>query len=142
MNEACRTNLFSSTQSLRVCPLRQTRILEAKARHRTPLPPSCPLVSAHEARAALGSLALRLHHSGVGWCIINGRKGHIMAKTPKTSGNQRTESKTARASISFPAELYDALERIATEKKVSVAWVVREAVSEYVVDKAPAQGRN
>jgi metal-responsive CopG/Arc/MetJ family transcriptional regulator len=65
-----------------------------------------------------------------------------MAKTPKTSGNQRTESKTARASISFPAELYDALERIATEKKVSVAWVVREAVSEYVVDKAPAQGRN
>jgi hypothetical protein len=38
--------------------------------------------------------------------------------------------------------LYEALERIATEKKVSVAWVVREAAAEYVVDKAPLKGRN
>ncbi|WP_082124794.1 ribbon-helix-helix domain-containing protein [Lysobacter capsici] len=37
-----------------------------------------------------------------------------------------------RASVSFPADLYEALERIAKEKKVSVAWVVREAVERYV----------
>lgn len=65
-----------------------------------------------------------------------------MATRPKTRKTQGNEPRTARASVSFPAELYEALERIATEKKVSVAWVVREAAAEYVVDKAPLQGRN
>ena len=37
-----------------------------------------------------------------------------------------------RASISFPAEDYDKLERLAAEKKVSLAWMVREAVSIYL----------
>jgi predicted DNA-binding protein len=37
-----------------------------------------------------------------------------------------------RASIGFPAELYRALERIAKRKKVSLAWVVREAAEKYV----------
>lgn len=37
-----------------------------------------------------------------------------------------------RASVTFPAELYAELERIAEEKKVSVAWVVRDAVEKYV----------
>ena len=40
--------------------------------------------------------------------------------------------RTARASITFPAELYLELERIAEEKKVSVAWVVRDAAEKYV----------
>lgn len=40
--------------------------------------------------------------------------------------------KTIRASISFPATNYAELERIATKNKVSVAWVVREAVDRYL----------
>ena len=40
--------------------------------------------------------------------------------------------KTARASVSFPRELYKSLEQIAQEKKVSFAWVVREAAEKYV----------
>ena len=32
-----------------------------------------------------------------------------------------------RASISFPTEIYQNLKEIAQQKKVSVAWVVREA---------------
>jgi hypothetical protein len=85
---------------------------------------------------------LLLHHIGVNWCIINWDKRQTMAATPKTRKKRRSEPRTARASISFPPELYETLERIATEKKVSVAWVVREAAAEYVVDKAPLQGRN
>lgn len=42
-----------------------------------------------------------------------------------------------RASVSFPPELYATLERIAKEKKVSVAWVVREAAEKYVGDQWP-----
>ncbi|WP_280187689.1 CopG family transcriptional regulator [Delftia sp. PS-11] len=42
-----------------------------------------------------------------------------------------------RASVTFPADLYTELERIAGEKKVSVAWVVRDAVEKYVEAQYP-----
>jgi metal-responsive CopG/Arc/MetJ family transcriptional regulator len=42
-----------------------------------------------------------------------------------------------RASVTFPGELYTELERIAEEKKVSVAWVVRDAVEKYVEAQYP-----
>jgi hypothetical protein len=37
-----------------------------------------------------------------------------------------------RASVTFPPDLYQALEKIARLKKVSVAWVVRDAAELYV----------
>lgn len=42
-----------------------------------------------------------------------------------------------RASVSFPPEIYEAIEDLAKKKKVSVAWVVREAVEKYVADQWP-----
>ena len=45
-----------------------------------------------------------------------------------------------RASVSFPVELYQTLEAIARQKRVSVAWVVREATAQYVVDQWPLLG--
>ena len=50
----------------------------------------------------------------------------------------RAQSASAvRASISFPPEVYETLESIAKEKKVSLAWVVREAAEKYIADKWP-----
>lgn len=46
-----------------------------------------------------------------------------------------------RASISFPADIYHSLEEIAKQKKVSLAWVVRDATGRYVVD-GNAAGRS
>lgn len=43
----------------------------------------------------------------------------------------------ARASVTFPADLYRNLEQIAKQKKVSVAWVVRDAAERYVADQWP-----
>jgi predicted DNA-binding protein len=40
-----------------------------------------------------------------------------------------------RASITFPPELYSTLEALAKSKKVSVAWVVRDAVEKYVAEE-------
>lgn len=37
-----------------------------------------------------------------------------------------------RASVTFPRKLYRTLEMLAKEKKVSLAWVVREAAENYV----------
>lgn len=42
-----------------------------------------------------------------------------------------------RATISFPPEVHKTLEAIAKEKKVSLAWVVREAAEKYIEDKWP-----
>ena len=44
---------------------------------------------------------------------------------------------SVRATISFPAELYQTLEGIAKQKKVSLAWVVREATERYIAVKWP-----
>jgi metal-responsive CopG/Arc/MetJ family transcriptional regulator len=49
----------------------------------------------------------------------------------------RTEQKSVRASISFPSDLYETLEKIARDKKVSVAWVVRDASEKYVNEQWP-----
>ena len=45
--------------------------------------------------------------------------------------------RTMRVSVSFPSETYEELERIAAAKKVSLAWVVRDAADKYLVDQWP-----
>jgi len=52
-------------------------------------------------------------------------KGHGKSAKMPNSGN-------VRASISFPPALYDTLEGIAKNMKVSLAWVVRDAVEKYI----------
>jgi len=47
-----------------------------------------------------------------------------------------------RASISFPPGLYETLEEIAKQKKVSLAWVVRDAAEKYVSDAMASQTRS
>ncbi|MBA3914663.1 MAG: CopG family transcriptional regulator [Acidobacteriales bacterium] len=46
-----------------------------------------------------------------------------------------------RATISFPPEIYKTLEEIAKQKKVSLAWVVRDAAEQYLADKWPLFGK-
>lgn len=58
--------------------------------------------------------------------------------TKKMKGQSSTQ---VRATISFPPEVYETLEVIAKEKKVSLAWVVREAAEKYIADKWPLLAR-
>ena len=44
---------------------------------------------------------------------------------------------SVRTTISIPREDHAELERIAKKKKVSVAWVVREAVDRYLEAESP-----
>ena len=60
-----------------------------------------------------------------------------MATKAKRPAQPRVEPKMPRASVSFPPELYATLGRLAKAKKVSVAWVVREAAEKYVGDQWP-----
>jgi len=44
---------------------------------------------------------------------------------------------SVRATITFPPDLYATLEEIAKQKKVSLAWVVRDAAEQYLTEKWP-----
>ena len=47
-----------------------------------------------------------------------------------------------RTTISFPPEMYATIERIARDKKVSIAWVMRDAVDTYLAEKWPLLFKN
>ncbi|CAJ0864642.1 ribbon-helix-helix domain-containing protein [Ralstonia mannitolilytica] len=55
-------------------------------------------------------------------------------KSSRTSA-QQSDTETVRASISFPAGDYAELQRLAASMKVSVAWVVRQAIEEYLAKR-------
>lgn len=60
----------------------------------------------------------------------------MATKAPQKPG-LKSEPKSTRASVSFPNDLYETLEEIAKEKKVSVAWIVRDAAERYVTEQWP-----
>lgn len=55
-------------------------------------------------------------------------------KRPHRSRHPISGESVTRLSISISAEDKAALEKIALEKKVSLAWVLREAVTQYLGD--------
>jgi predicted DNA-binding protein len=50
------------------------------------------------------------------------------------------EPRTVRASVSLRAELYHTLEALAKQKRVSTAWVLRDAAEKYVAEQWPLFG--
>lgn len=53
-----------------------------------------------------------------------------MARKPKSEPSIRT-------SVTLPAQVYSSLEIIAKNKKVSLAWVIRDAAERYVAEQWP-----
>lgn len=50
---------------------------------------------------------------------------------------KKKAARSSRVSVTFPMELYRTLEDLAKKKKVSTAWVVRDAAERYVADQWP-----
>ena len=56
-----------------------------------------------------------------------------MTQKRSQASSLKVQSESAvRASITFPSDLYETLEQIAKRKKVSLAWVVRDAAEKYI----------
>jgi metal-responsive CopG/Arc/MetJ family transcriptional regulator len=51
------------------------------------------------------------------------------------------EPRTVRASVSLRSELYRTLEALAKQKRVSTAWVLRDAAEKYVAEQWPLFGK-
>ena len=59
-----------------------------------------------------------------------------------TKGKKKMDTASGlRASVTFPPELYRTLEKMARQKKVSLAWIVRDAAEKYVGEEYPLFGR-
>ncbi|MBI1791657.1 MAG: ribbon-helix-helix protein, CopG family [Acidobacteria bacterium] len=61
----------------------------------------------------------------------------MKARRAAAGGATEADATSVRASISLPPEVYETLEEIARQKKVSLAWVVRDAAETYIADKWP-----
>jgi hypothetical protein len=87
----------------------------------------------------------RPHRYGELWCgdiLTSERVSKLTRGAKRKQKPEPVEGASVRATISFPSELYKTLEEIAREKKVSLAWVVREASEQYVVNKWPLFGKS
>ena len=67
------------------------------------------------------------------WCIAVQVGGRVMKNNERNVASHRK----VRASISLSPELHEGIERIARAKKVSIAWVVRDAVEKYLESEKP-----
>ena len=61
-----------------------------------------------------------------------------MSKKKSTRGSSAGPS--VRTTASIPRETYRLVKSLSAQKKVSVAWVIREAVEKYVSDQWPLLG--
>lgn len=59
----------------------------------------------------------------------------MKGKRAGTRGMKAPSGASVRASISFPTDLYKALEELAKQKKVSLAWVVRDAAERHIAQQ-------
>lgn len=55
-------------------------------------------------------------------------------KRSQGKSSKARKKAAVRASITFPSDLYGNLDQIAQQKKVSLAWVVRDAAEKYVAE--------
>lgn len=60
---------------------------------------------------------------------------------PKARESGEKESGSVRLSVSLSAEQYEYLDRIAKRQRVSLAWVVRDAILRYMDTEAPLFAR-
>lgn len=65
-----------------------------------------------------------------------------MARRETPTGTGRKTDRPVRVSVSFDAADYAELKDIARYKRVSTAWVVRDAVASYLDARAPLLSRD
>jgi hypothetical protein len=93
--------------------------------------------------AGLTGAILRLPSTGFtamvncGAILLSKRACQVTRGAKRKEKPMPVEGVSVRATISFPPDLYETLEEIAQQKKVSLAWVVREATEQYIADKWP-----
>jgi GNAT superfamily N-acetyltransferase len=71
------------------------------------------------------------------WCNVAQPEASTCTMTVAAKQQHRLAEEGTCASATFPTNIYAELERISEEKKMSVAWVVRNAVEKYIEARYP-----
>jgi hypothetical protein len=66
----------------------------------------------------------------------------MAVKKKKATAAPAAPRATVRASFSLRSDQYMTLEALAKQKKVSTAWVLRDAVDKYIADQYPLFAQN
>jgi hypothetical protein len=98
-------------------------------------------MKASEDAALLGGNPTGRFANSPPWCTVVNAMNPSRKKKASKRNNKVQNPSWVRASISFPLDVYDALAKIAKQKKVSLAWVVREASEKYVAEQAAASSK-
>jgi predicted DNA-binding ribbon-helix-helix protein len=61
----------------------------------------------------------------------------MAAKTKRGTKGTNGASKSVRTSVTLPREVYETLGQLAKSKRVTVAWVIRDAAEKYVGNEWP-----
>lgn len=61
----------------------------------------------------------------------------MQGRNRKTAHASKPAPQNVRATVTLRAELYKTLEALARQKKVSTAWVLREAAEQYAAEQWP-----
>ena len=76
---------------------------------------------------------MQVHHNAVKCCILP----ILASMVRKAKPARRISARSTRVSVSLSIAHHHMLGQIAEQKKVSVAWVVRDAIDKYVSDQWP-----
>lgn len=60
-----------------------------------------------------------------------------MAKRATRRGKMRRTSRSVRTSVTLSHEVYETLGKLAKQKKVTVAWIIRDAAEKYIGNEWP-----
>jgi predicted DNA-binding protein len=62
---------------------------------------------------------------------------NLGANAMKKSVQMRNEGKSVRTSVTLPRDVYQTLVQLSEKKKVTVAWIIRDAADKYVGEQWP-----
>jgi hypothetical protein len=73
------------------------------------------------------------------WCNVvqHTKPGVVSMPGSRRKPHTTRISRSPRTSVTFPPDIYQTLEDLAKKKKVSVAWVVRDAAEKYIAEQWP-----
>lgn len=61
----------------------------------------------------------------------------MVAKAKRGAKTARGAGKSVRTSVTLPRDVYETLAQLAKGKKVTVAWVIRDAAEKYIGNEWP-----
>ena len=65
-----------------------------------------------------------------------------MVTKAKRGATTRSAAKSVRTSVTLPRNVYETLGQLAKSKRVTVAWVIRDAAKQYIAEQWPLLERS